>query len=81
MQKQPDLGLRAIAGQERAFTWDFQAYQPPSTCTAAGIALLHHGGTISTNVKNQIAFQNQADLFSIVQESTFSRDLVFVFFF
>lgn len=31
-------------------------------------------------LKNQIAFQNQADLFSIVQESTFSRDLVFVFF-
>lgn len=38
------------------------------------------GEQSALDVKNQIAFQNQADLFSIVRESTFSRDLVFVFF-
>jgi len=48
--------------------------QPPASpsCTT--------GERSALDVKNQIAFQNQADLFSIVRESTFSRDLVFVFF-
>ncbi|KAM6058112.1 11-beta-hydroxysteroid dehydrogenase type 2 isoform 1-T1 [Chlamydotis macqueenii] len=50
-----------------------QPWAPPS-CTA--------GDQSALDVKNQIAFQNQAnaDLFSIVCESTFSRDLGFVFF-
>ncbi|KAM6252765.1 11-beta-hydroxysteroid dehydrogenase type 2 isoform 1-T1 [Porphyrio hochstetteri] len=46
------------------------AASPP--CTA--------GEQWALDVRNQIAFPNQADLFSIVQESTFYRDLGFVFF-
>ncbi|KAM6064727.1 11-beta-hydroxysteroid dehydrogenase type 2 isoform 2-T2 [Theristicus caerulescens] len=38
------------------------------------------GEQSALDVKNQIAFQNQADLFSIVQESTFSRDFWFCIF-
>ncbi|XP_054054395.1 11-beta-hydroxysteroid dehydrogenase type 2 isoform X2 [Rissa tridactyla] len=38
------------------------------------------GEQSALDVKYQIAFQNQADLFSIMRESTFSRDLIFVFF-
>ncbi|XP_055582871.1 11-beta-hydroxysteroid dehydrogenase type 2 isoform X2 [Falco biarmicus] len=38
------------------------------------------GEQSALDVKNQIAFQNQTDLFSIVRESPFSRDLGFVCF-
>lgn len=48
--------------------------QPPASPSSTA------GEQSALDVKNQIAFQNQADLFSIVRESTFSRDLVFVFF-
>lgn len=71
-------------GQEGAFSWDFQAQQPPSVCAAAGIvALVHHGGTISTRPKTKSLSQiRQMQIYFLSCENQrFSRDCFCFFFF